>query len=58
MALEQVIQPLEKFRKEHIGGVKEEKKKFDKQSTKFCQMQEHCLKMSNKKPENLVEVRQ
>ncbi|OWR51311.1 rho GTPase-activating protein 26 [Danaus plexippus plexippus] len=50
-AHEQIIQPLEKFRKEHIGAVKEGKKKFDKKTAKFCQSQERTLSLSTKKPE-------
>ncbi|XP_013144156.1 PREDICTED: rho GTPase-activating protein 26 [Papilio polytes] len=34
-AHEQIIQPLERFRKDHIGAVKEGKKKFDKKTAKF-----------------------
>ncbi|CAH0663578.1 unnamed protein product [Spodoptera exigua] len=50
-AHEQIIQPLERFRKEHIGAVKEGKKKFDKKTAKFCQSQERTLSLSTKKPE-------
>ncbi|XP_073999296.1 GTPase regulator associated with FAK [Rhodnius prolixus] len=46
---EQIIIPLERFRKEHIGGVKEGKKKFEKQTAKFCQSQERYLNLSTKK---------
>ncbi|XP_044735561.1 rho GTPase-activating protein 26 isoform X3 [Chrysoperla carnea] len=53
-AYDQIILPLENFRKEHIGGVKEEKKKFDKQTTKFCQTQERCLNMSTKKQDAVL----
>ncbi|XP_014275663.1 rho GTPase-activating protein 26 isoform X2 [Halyomorpha halys] len=48
-AYEQIILPLENFRKEHIGGVKEGKKKFEKQTAKFCQSQERYLNLSTKK---------
>ncbi|XP_028166814.1 rho GTPase-activating protein 26-like [Ostrinia furnacalis] len=54
-AHEQIIQPLEKFRKEHIGAVKEGKKKFDKKTAKFCQTQERTLSLSTKKPENVFQ---
>ncbi|KAL0830232.1 hypothetical protein ABMA28_003679 [Loxostege sticticalis] len=54
-AHEQIIQPLEKFRKEHIGAVKEGKKKFDKKTAKFCQTQERTLSLSTKKPENIFQ---
>ncbi|KAK3719890.1 hypothetical protein RRG08_040189, partial [Elysia crispata] len=39
------VKPLETFRKENIGAAKEEKKNFDKQTTKFCQSQERYLNM-------------
>ncbi|RUS85121.1 hypothetical protein EGW08_007126 [Elysia chlorotica] len=39
------VKPLENFRKENIGAAKEEKKNFDKQTTKFCQSQERYLNM-------------
>eukprot|EP00493_Phyllostaurus_siculus_P000993 UN00999 len=34
----QLIDPLERFRKEQIGKAKEEKKKFDKETEKICGM--------------------
>lgn len=58
-AHDQIVVPLENFRKERIGGVKENKKKFDKKTAKFCQAQERFLNMSSKKPDNTIqEVRQ
>ncbi|CAK1542424.1 unnamed protein product [Leptosia nina] len=54
-AHEQIIQPLEKFRKEHIGAVKEGKKKFEKKTAKFCQSQERTLSLSTKKQENVFQ---
>ncbi|XP_049290595.1 rho GTPase-activating protein Graf isoform X1 [Anopheles funestus] len=45
----QILLPLEEFRKIHIGGVKENKKKYDKKTAKFCQAQERFLNMSSKK---------
>ncbi|XP_049878369.1 rho GTPase-activating protein Graf [Pectinophora gossypiella] len=54
-AHEQIIQPLEKFRKEHIGAVKEGKKKFDKKTAKFCQSQERTLSLSVRKPETVFQ---
>ncbi|KAM3955463.1 rho GTPase-activating protein 26 [Aphomia sociella] len=54
-AHEQIIQPLERFRKEHIGAVKEGKKKFDKKTAKFCQSQERTLSLSTKKQENVFQ---
>lgn len=55
LAHEQIIEPLEDFRKKQIGGVKENKKKFDKKTEKFCQSQERFLNMSTKKPENTIQ---
>ncbi|XP_065084410.1 rho GTPase-activating protein Graf isoform X2 [Ochlerotatus camptorhynchus] len=49
-AHDQIVGPLEEFRKCHIGGVKENKKKYDKKTAKFCQAQERFLNMSSKKP--------
>lgn len=50
--------PLEGFRKDAIGGVKEKKKQHDKRTAKFCQAQEKILNLSSKKPETVfVEVR-
>ncbi|KAI8440756.1 hypothetical protein MSG28_009092 [Choristoneura fumiferana] len=54
-AHEQIIAPLERFRKEHIGAVKEGKKKFDKKTAKFCQSQERTLSLSTKKQENVFQ---
>lgn len=48
-AHDQILLPLEEFRKVHIGGVKENKKKYDKKTAKFCQAQERFLNMSSKK---------
>ncbi|XP_048481472.1 rho GTPase-activating protein Graf [Plutella xylostella] len=50
-AHDQIIEPLERFRKDHIGAVKEGKKKFDKKTAKFCQSQERTLALSTKKPD-------
>lgn len=46
------IDPIDKFRRDHIGGVKEGKKKFDKETTRFCQSLERHLNLSTKKSEN------
>ncbi|CAG2165864.1 unnamed protein product [Oppiella nova] len=46
------IEPIEKFRREQIGGAKEVKKKFDKETTRFCQSLERHLNLSTKKSEN------
>lgn len=55
-AYNQVVKPLEDFRKKYIGGVKSEKKRFDKQTAKFCQCQERYLNMTTKKTNSLQEV--
>ncbi|KAJ8982991.1 hypothetical protein NQ317_001432 [Molorchus minor] len=51
-----VVKNLEEFRKKHIGGVKNEKKKFEKQTAKFCQNQERYLNLTTKKPNLLQEA--
>lgn len=53
-AHDRIVVPLENFRKEHIGGVKENKKLFYKKTAKYCQAQERCLAMSSKRPDNTV----
>ncbi|KAK6172371.1 hypothetical protein SNE40_016038 [Patella caerulea] len=55
MASEQFVKPLETFRKENIGAAKEEKKVFDKQTTKFCQSLERYLNMKNKVNESTLQ---
>ncbi|XP_074598061.1 GTPase regulator associated with FAK isoform X2 [Brevipalpus obovatus] len=46
------IQPIENFRSNHIGLVKAEKKKFEKETAKFCNSLERHLNLSTKKSEN------
>lgn len=53
-AYDQIILPLENFRKDHIGGVKEGKKKFEKQTAKFCQSQERYLNLSTKRQDAVL----
>ncbi|KAG8134553.1 hypothetical protein E2320_007657, partial [Naja naja] len=48
---ETLIKPLEKFRKEQLGAVKEEKKRFDKETEKNYSSLEKHLNMSAKKKE-------
>lgn len=56
-AHDQILVPLEGFRKDVIGGVKENKKLHDKQTAKFCQAQEKMLNLSSKKADSVfVEV--
>jgi len=52
---DQFVGPLEHFRKEHIGGAKEEKKKFEKQTAKFIQSQERHLNLSTKKQDAVLQ---
>ncbi|XP_078601960.1 rho GTPase-activating protein 26-like isoform X44 [Branchiostoma floridae x Branchiostoma japonicum] len=44
-----LIEPLERFRKDQIHPVKEEKKKFEKQTEKFCTSLDTYMKLSAKK---------
>jgi hypothetical protein len=53
-AHDQIVLPLEGFRKDAIGSVKEKKKQHDKKTAKFCQAQEKILNLSSKKPEAIV----
>ncbi|KAK2519201.1 Arhgap10 [Columba guinea] len=48
---ETLIKPLERFRKEQLGAVKEEKKKFDKETEKNYSLLEKHLSLSAKKKE-------
>ncbi|XP_006023770.1 rho GTPase-activating protein 10 isoform X1 [Alligator sinensis] len=48
---ETLIKPLERFRKEQLGAVKEEKKKFDKETEKNYSLIEKHLSLSAKKKE-------
>ncbi|XP_020604145.1 rho GTPase-activating protein 26-like isoform X2 [Orbicella faveolata] len=50
----QLIIPLETFRKEQIGGAKEEKKKFDKQTEKYCLAVQNYLNLSSKKKDSFL----
>jgi len=54
-AYDNFIVPLETFRKEQVGSVKERKKKFDKQTAKFCASQERYLGLSTKKQDNVLQ---
>ena len=54
-AYDNFIVPLEKFRKDQVGSVKERKKKFDKQTAKFCASQERYLGLSTKKQDNVLQ---
>ncbi|XP_018607540.1 rho GTPase-activating protein 26-like isoform X2 [Scleropages formosus] len=56
-ASEVLITPLEKFRKEQIGAAKEAKKKYDKETEKYCGFLEKHLSLSSKKKESqLIEA--
>lgn len=43
------IEPIERFRKDHIGQAKERKKKFDKETARYCQSLDRYLNLSTKK---------
>ncbi|KAL4631235.1 rho GTPase-activating protein 26-like [Arapaima gigas] len=47
-----LITPLERFRKEQIGAAKEAKKKYDKETEKYCGILEKHLSLSAKKKES------
>ncbi|XP_065453862.1 rho GTPase-activating protein 10 isoform X8 [Chrysemys picta bellii] len=54
---ETLIKPLEKFRKEQLGAVKEEKKKFDKETEKnYSFLEKHLNLSARKKEPQLLEV--
>ncbi|XP_056263428.1 rho GTPase-activating protein 26-like [Pseudoliparis swirei] len=46
-----LIMPLERFRKEQISAAKEARKKYDKETEKYCVMQEKHLSLSARKKE-------
>ncbi|XP_073507367.1 rho GTPase-activating protein 26 isoform X1 [Phyllobates terribilis] len=48
---EVLITPLEKFRKEQIGAAKEVKKKYDKETEKYCSVLEKHMNLSSRKKE-------
>ncbi|XP_053318063.1 rho GTPase-activating protein 26 isoform X2 [Spea bombifrons] len=48
---EVLITPLERFRKEQIGAAKEVKKKYDKETEKYCSVLEKHTNLSSKKKE-------
>ncbi|XP_043919391.1 rho GTPase-activating protein 10 [Protopterus annectens] len=50
-----LIKPLEKFRKEQLGAVKEEKKKYDKETEKYYSSLEKHLNLSAKKKETFLQ---
>ncbi|XP_013413273.1 rho GTPase-activating protein 26 isoform X2 [Lingula anatina] len=54
-AYDQFIKPLEDFRKDQIGGAKEGKKKFDKQTRAFCQSLEKFLNLKTKATDNVLQ---
>ncbi|XP_062909398.1 rho GTPase-activating protein 26-like isoform X2 [Mobula hypostoma] len=47
-----LISPLERFRKEQIGVAKEAKKKYDKETEKYCNVLEKHLNLSSKKKDS------
>ncbi|XP_032066158.1 rho GTPase-activating protein 26 isoform X2 [Thamnophis elegans] len=52
---EVLITPLEKFRKEQIGAAKEARKKYDKETEKYCGILEKHLNLSSKKKESQLQ---
>ncbi|XP_043347217.1 rho GTPase-activating protein 26 isoform X2 [Dermochelys coriacea] len=52
---EVLITPLEKFRKEQIGAAKDAKKKYDKETEKYCGVLEKHLNLSSKKKESQLQ---
>ncbi|KAG8453963.1 hypothetical protein GDO86_000550 [Hymenochirus boettgeri] len=52
---ESLIKPLERFRKEQLGAVKEEKKKFDKETEKNYSLLDKHLNLSAKKKEPFLQ---
>lgn len=54
-ASEVLITPLEKFRKEQIGAAREAKKKYDKETEKYCGTLEKHLNLSSKKKESQLQ---
>ncbi|KFV68736.1 Rho GTPase-activating protein 26, partial [Dryobates pubescens] len=54
-ASEVLITPLEKFRKEQIGAAKDAKKKYDKETEKYCGVLEKHLNLSSKKKESQLQ---
>ncbi|XP_034043547.1 rho GTPase-activating protein 10 isoform X2 [Thalassophryne amazonica] len=48
---ETLMKPLEKFRKDHLGAVRAEKKKYEKETEKYYSSLEKLLNMSAKKKE-------
>uniref|UniRef100_A0A667Y8C0 Rho GTPase activating protein 42a n=1 Tax=Myripristis murdjan TaxID=586833 RepID=A0A667Y8C0_9TELE len=50
-----LISPLERFRKEQIGAVKEGKKQFDKETEKYYSVLEKHLNLSSKKKESQLQ---
>uniref|UniRef100_A0A3Q0R1D9 Rho GTPase-activating protein 42 n=1 Tax=Amphilophus citrinellus TaxID=61819 RepID=A0A3Q0R1D9_AMPCI len=50
-----LISPLEKFRKEQIGAVKEGKKQFDKETERYYSVLEKHLNLSSKKKETQLQ---
>ncbi|XP_043224068.1 rho GTPase-activating protein 26-like isoform X1 [Amphibalanus amphitrite] len=47
----QIIGALDNFRRQHIGGARDGRKKFEKQTQKFCTALDRYLNLSAKKPE-------
>uniref|UniRef100_A0A8C9V9B4 Rho GTPase activating protein 26 n=1 Tax=Scleropages formosus TaxID=113540 RepID=A0A8C9V9B4_SCLFO len=52
LCIDVLITPLERFRKEQIGAAKEARKKYDKETEKYCGVLEKHLSLSAKKKES------
>uniref|UniRef100_A0A3Q2CA47 Rho GTPase activating protein 42a n=1 Tax=Cyprinodon variegatus TaxID=28743 RepID=A0A3Q2CA47_CYPVA len=50
-----LISPLERFRKEQIGAVKEEKKQFDKETERYYSVLEKYLSVSSRKKDSQLQ---
>lgn len=46
-----LIEPIDRFRKERIGEAKEKRKRFEKETAKYCSVLEKSLAQSVKKSE-------
>uniref|UniRef100_A0A8C4S688 Rho GTPase-activating protein 26 n=1 Tax=Erpetoichthys calabaricus TaxID=27687 RepID=A0A8C4S688_ERPCA len=54
-ATDVLIAPLERFRKEQIGAAKEARKKYEKETEKYCSVIEKHLNLSSKKKESQLQ---
>ncbi|KAG2466095.1 RHG10 protein, partial [Polypterus senegalus] len=52
---ETLLKPLEKFRKEQLGAAKEERKKYEKETEKYCTALDKLLNLSAKKKDQQLQ---